>query len=108
MSWQPCEIAVGQVHRSPDDPRQSFALWLIAENEVELRLDDGEVLTIEIWSIGGYEIADAIEQQTGLIIQFDYARSRLTWSGGLRPLSPPTGPLRTKRMPPPRRTLRSS
>ena len=105
---KPYAIAVGRVHCSPNDPGQTFTLWLIAENEVELRLDNGEILTIEIGSIGGHEIAEAIELKTSLAVQFDYARSRLTWSGGLRPISPPTGPLRTKRMPLPRRTLRSS
>ena len=88
---------MGHVRASADDAQQTFTLLLIAEDAVELHLDDGEVLTAKIDSIGGHEIAEAIERQLGLSVQFDYSKSRLTWSGGLRPLVEQTGRLKTRR-----------
>lgn len=110
MTRRPIEIAKGYLQASPDDAQQNFTLWLIAEDAVELRYDaSGGKRVIQADVIAGYEITEAIKKKTGCeVVKLDYARSRLTWSGGIRPLTSPSGPLKTKRIRPPTRTIRSS
>ena len=102
---EPIEIAVGQLRTEAHEASRSFTLWMISENEVELRYAACDVsLLIRVDTIAVYEIGKAIEAKTGCDVAIDYARSRLTWSGGLRPVQP-LGPLKTKRVHPPRRTF---
>jgi hypothetical protein len=103
----PIEIAVGHLASETGETLQAFSLWLIGDLEVELHHTDGSGQVIRVDCIGGHEIAEAIQQATGSQAKIDYQASRLSWSGGLRPVGAP-GPLQTRRVRSPRRAIRVS
>lgn len=110
MAPNPTEIAKGYMQASPGDGREHFTIWLIGEDAAELRYDaSGAKRVIEADAIAGHEITEAIKKKIGCeVVKLDYTQSRLSWSGGIRPLTAPSGPLKTKRIRPPARTIRSS
>jgi len=75
-------IAVGFLKRAPDEAPQTFAIFLLAEDAIELRFDASRIKrTMQVQRLAGYEVKMAIENRMGGQVTIDYARSRLTWGG---------------------------